>query len=85
LIQGNLTEEEKANGFVTEYPNAEFKLLKSNLDKNGNLTLEFTEVPGFTSGGSCRVGILTQEILKTVRQFPQVKKIELYPDSLFQP
>jgi hypothetical protein len=85
LIQGNLTKEEIANGFVTEYPNSEFKLLKSNLDKNGTLALEFTEVPGFTSGGSCRVGILTQEILKTVRQFPEVKKIELYPDSLFQP
>jgi regulator of protease activity HflC (stomatin/prohibitin superfamily) len=75
---------EIASGFSTEFPNADFKLLDSSL-KNGTLTLKFSEVPGFTTGGSCRVGILTQEILKTVRQFPQVKKIELYPDLLFQP
>jgi len=85
LIKGQLTEEEKSSGFTTEYPNPNFKLLSSNLSGNGTLTLEFTEVPGFTSGGSCRVGIMMQEILKTVRQFPQVKRIVLKPDSLFEP
>jgi len=47
--------------------------------------LKFTEVPGFTSGGSCRVGLLMEEILKTVKQFPQVKSIVLEPESLFEP
>jgi hypothetical protein len=80
-----LTETEKLSGFVTEYPNADFKLLESNLSDAGTLTLKFTEVPGFTSGGSCRVGIMMQEILKTVRQFPEVKRIVFKPDSLFEP
>jgi spore germination protein GerM len=85
LIKGQLTDEEKNQGFATEYPNQEFKLLKSNLTESGTLTMEFTEVPGFTSGGSCRTGILMEEILKTVRQFPEVKKIVFKPDSLFEP
>lgn len=85
LIKGQLTEEEKASGFVTEYPNPQFKLLNSELSDKGTLTMEFTEVPGFTSGGSCRTGILMEEILKTVRQFPEVKKIIFKPDSLFEP
>jgi len=85
LIKGQLTEEEKSKGLTTEYPNPGFKLLESSLNKNGTLTLEFTEVPGFTSGSSCQVGIMMQEILKTVRQFPQVKSIVFKPDSLFEP
>jgi hypothetical protein len=85
LIKGQLTEKEKSEGFITEFPNADFKLLESNLSEKGKLTLKFTEVPGFTSGGSCRVGLLMEEILKTVKQFPQVKSIVLEPESLFEP
>lgn len=85
LIKGQLTEKEKSEGLTTEFPNSEFKLLESNLNEKGKLTLKFTEVPGFTSGGSCRVGLLMEEILKTVKQFPQVKSIVLEPESLFEP
>lgn len=84
LIKGQLTEGEKAGGFTTDLPNADFKLLASNLSDSGTLTLKFTEVPGLTSGDSCRVGLLMEEILKTVRQFPQVKRIVFQPDSLFE-
>ncbi len=84
LIKGKLTEKEIASGFFTEFPNADFKLLDSSL-KNGTLTLKFNEVPGFTTGGSCRVGILATEIVKTAKQFPEVKKVVFDPESIFEP
>jgi len=84
LIKGELTEEERAQGFTTEFPNPDFKLVGVNL-KDGVLYLEFTEVPGFTTGGSCRVSLLTNQIIKTAKQFPEVKEVVLLPESLFQP
>lgn len=85
LIEGKLTEKEKSEGFSTEFPNKDFKLLSSSLDENGVLTLEFSEVPGFTTGGSCRVGILASEIIKTAKQFPGIKEVVFEPESLFEP
>jgi EmrB/QacA subfamily drug resistance transporter len=84
LISGDLTEEEKQEGFSTEFPHQGFSLVSSNL-ADGILTLTFTEVPGFTTGGSCRVSILSTEIIKTAEQFPQVDEVILQPDFLFQP
>lgn len=85
LIQGNLTDQEKAEGFTTEFPNKDFKLVKSSLDK-GILTLDFAEVPGFTSGGgACRLKLLASEIIRTARQFPEVRRVVLEPDALFVP
>jgi len=84
LIKGELTEEERALGFTTEFPNPDFKLLGANL-KDGVLYLEFTEVPGFTTGGSCRISLLTNQIIKTAKQFPGVNEVVLLPESLFQP
>ena len=84
LILGNLTTKEISQGFETEFPNQGFKLLGANL-KNGALTLEFTEVPGFTSGGSCRIGLLAAQITKTAKQFPGVKNVVFIPDQIFQP
>ena len=84
LLKGKLTEKEQAAGFFTEFPNEKFKLLDSSL-ADGKLTLKFSEVPGFTTGGSCRVGILASEIIKTAKQFPEVKKIIFDPETLFEP
>lgn len=84
LIQGNLTEEEKAQGFRTEFPNPDFKLLGANL-VNGTLTLNFTEVSEFTTGGACRIRILRNEIIKTAEQFQGVEKVDFQPEELFQP
>lgn len=84
LLRGQLTEQEKSQGFTTDYPDSGFRLLNSDLNDSGRLTLEFTEVPGFTSGGSCQSGIVMEEILKTVRQFPEVKSIVFKPDTLFE-
>jgi hypothetical protein len=84
LIEGRLTEKEKSEGFTTEFPNKSFRLLNSTL-KDGTLTLEFSEVPGFTTGGSCRVKILGSGIIRTAKQFPEVKKVVLEPETLFEP
>jgi hypothetical protein len=85
LISGQLTSTEKEQGFLTEFPNPGFKLLDANYDYDSEtLALRFTEVPGFTDGGSCRVGILANEIIKTAKQFG-VKNVVFIPESLFQP
>jgi hypothetical protein len=85
LLKGELNQAERDAGFQTEFPNQDFKLNDYNLNDKGVLTLTFTEVPGFTTGGSCRVGLLSSQIIKTAKQFSQVKKVVLEPESLFQP
>jgi hypothetical protein len=84
LLTRSLTSAEKDQGFASEFPNRDFHLLKASV-VNGVATLEFTEVPGFTSGGSCRVGILAAQIEKTAKQFPTVKSVVFKPATLFQP
>jgi hypothetical protein len=84
LIKGEITQAEKDNGFATEFPNEDFKLISANL-KDGVLFLEFTEVPGFTTGGSCRTSILANQIIKTAKQFTGVNEVILLPESIFQP
>lgn len=84
LLKGQLTEEEIADGFQTEFPHLTFKLLSTNLE-NGVLTLEFDDPDSFTIGGSCRVGILLVQIKKTALQFEEVQEVIIEPDTLFQP
>lgn len=78
LLKGELSSQEKSQGFDTEFPHPEFKLISTNL-KDGVLTLRFTEVPGFTSGGSCRLGLLYLQIKKTASQFPEVSDVNIEP------
>ncbi|MDD4409197.1 MAG: GerMN domain-containing protein [Candidatus Pacebacteria bacterium] len=84
LLKERLTEEEEKEGFRSEFPNDDFKLLSINLSE-GKLILLFSEVPGFTSGGSCRVSILANQIRMTALQFPEVKEVVIKPETLFQP
>lgn len=81
LLQGQILPSEK--GFSTEFPHPNFKLLSASL-ANGILTLKFTEVPGFTTGGACRTGLLRTQIIKTALQFSQVKQVIFSPE-VFQP
>ncbi len=84
LISGEILESESNNGFSTEFPNPDFRLLDSELS-NGILTLEFSTVPGFTTGGACRVTILASQITKTAEQFSDVIEVKLLPEEIFQP
>ncbi len=85
LIQWALFGTEKDQWFTTDFPNAKFRLLSTNITAEGILTLEFTEVPGFTDGGSARMLIMANSIIKTAKQFPGVKKVVFVPETLFQP
>ena len=85
LIKWNLTSWENSQWFVTEFPNTNFKLLSADLAGDGILSLQFTEVPGFTDGWSARMLILWNVIQKTALQFPNVKKVVFTPETIFQP
>jgi len=64
--------------------NDEFVLKSINLKSDGTLVLEFPFIGGFTTGGSCRVGILTSQIEQTAKQFASVKTVVFTP-AVFQP
>ena len=85
LIKGDLTAEEIKKWFTTEFPNSKFDVAGLELTPDGVLTIEFTEVPGFTDGGSARMLILSNTIEKTALQFPGVKKVIFLPETIFQP
>jgi len=84
LLEGKLTDSEKNAGFSTEFPNKDFKLTGANI-KDGVLSLEFSDNSNFTSGGSCRVGLLWAQIEKTAGQFAGIKEVKFIPETLFQP
>lgn len=84
LLKGELTAQERASGFSTEFPHPEFKLLGASL-KGGVLTLKFADPKGFTSGGACRTSLLAAQIIKTAQQFPEVREVRFEPETLFQP
>ncbi len=84
MINGELTDDERAQGFSTEFPNPDFKFLNLSLTDDV-LTLTFTTVNSFTSGGSCRVGLLAKQISLTAKQFSEVDEVRFEPYSLFQP
>jgi len=84
LIRGELTRAERDLGFKTEFPGRELQFLGARLE-NGVLYLKFSDPSGFTSGGSCRIGLLKAQIKKTVMQFDTVKSVVYEPETLFQP
>jgi hypothetical protein len=84
LIQGKLAQEEEQRGFSTNFPGEGFELTGANLE-DGALTLAFDDPNNFTSGGSCRVGILKAQIERTAQQFTEVDEIRFQPETLFQP
>jgi hypothetical protein len=84
LLLGNISPEERAAGITTEFPLEGFALKSANLS-GGVLTLEFLDPKNKTSGGSCRTGILWEQIEATAKQFPEVTEVKFKPDTLFQP
>jgi hypothetical protein len=84
LLQGALTQKEKNDGYVTEFPLTDVKLSGAGL-REGILTLSFWDPQNKTSGGSCRVRLLWAQVERTARQFPQVREVRFQPPTLFQP
>lgn len=84
LFRGDLTPEERAQGIVTEFPLQGLDLeYVSNRD--GVVTLTFSDPYNKTSDGSCRVGILWFGIEATAKQFFPTNSIIFSPTELFQP
>lgn len=84
LLKSELTAEEKTQGLTTEFPLPGLTLKSASIDK-GKAILTFDDPQGKTSGGSCRVSILREQIEKTAVQFPGITSVELRPVELFQP
>lgn len=84
LLRGEITSAERAQGITSEFPLAGVVLQSASLVK-GELTLTFADPQNKTGGGSCRVGILWQQIEATAKQFPEVKSVRFLPEELFQP
>jgi len=84
LLKGELTSQEISQGITSEYPLEGFSLEAASLN-NKVLTLTFKDSGGKTVGGSCRVGILWNQIKATAKQFPEVSEVKFMPEELFQP
>lgn len=81
VLVGEITPEDKEQGYSTFFPQHELNLTQANVVKN-TLTLEFD---GALSGEGhpCAKKLLQTQIEKTALQFPEVKKVKIVPESIF--
>lgn len=84
LLKGDITDEEASEGFQTEFAPGKLSY-KSLMVKDGTATIEFQDDNGFTSGGSCRAGLLATQIKKTLLQFDTIDKVVFANEDMFQP
>ena len=84
FLSSTLTEADRGAGLTSEFPLAGVSLIDLAL-RNGNLIVKLADPNNKTSGGSCRVSILRQQLEAVVRQFPEVKTVNFQPAELFQP
>jgi spore germination protein GerM len=84
LLRGRLTYPETNDGYSSDFPHAGFSLVGSELNKQGTLTLRFSEVEGFSvRGDSCQMKRVAESIRLTVMQYPDVKKVIFEPKGMF--
>ncbi|MBI5456632.1 GerMN domain-containing protein [Candidatus Kaiserbacteria bacterium] len=84
LLRGELSQEERSQGIITEFPLEGVALQKAAIE-HGVATLTFSDPQNRTGGGSCFVSILWQQIEATAKQFPTVSSVRFVPEELFQP
>ncbi len=84
FLSSPLTEADREAGLTSELPLAGVSLIDLAL-RDGDLIVKLTDPNNKTSGGSCRVSILRQQLEAVVRQFPEVKTVDFQPAELFQP
>jgi hypothetical protein len=85
-LKGELTADEKAAGFSTEFPLRGLSLASLNLKSDGTLEISLNDSESKTNGGACRVGLLAAQIVKTAQQFATVQQVRFVPeDAFFQP
>lgn len=84
LIEGKLTDAEKARGITTEFPLDGLTLTRAEL-KGWIVMLSFDDPNNKTSGGACRATILRKQIEATAKQFEGIQEVEFVPSTVFQP
>jgi len=85
LLQGP-TAEEKSKGFSSEFPLEGVTIEDATLsDPDGTLTITLNDPNNKTVGGSCRITIIVNQVIKTALSIPGVKTVEILPEDLFQP
>jgi hypothetical protein len=68
---------------LARHMHPDFYVKSLNLE-DGILSIDFPDIPSFTTGGSCAQGINRLMVEKTALQFPEVKQIKLSA-GMFQP
>ena len=84
LISDKINDADSAHGLSSEFPLDGFILTDTALI-DGSLLLTFEDPLHKTSGGSCRVNIMWQQIEATAKQFAEVRQVTFTPTELFQP
>lgn len=85
LLSGPTAEEEAA-GFSSEFPLEGVGLESiSGPDSDGVLTITLSDTANATTGGSCRVGILSAQLTKTGLSIPGVESVVILPEEILQP
>lgn len=85
LLSGPTAEEEAA-GFSSEFPLDGLSLESiSGPDSEGVLTVTLSDTENATTGGSCRVGILSAQLTKTGLSIPGVESVVILPEEILQP
>lgn len=85
LLQGP-TSEETQSGLSSEFPLQGLSLeAVQGPNAEGVLTLTLNDPQSSTVGGSCRVGILAAQLIKTALSIEGVESVEMLPEDMFQP
>jgi spore germination protein GerM len=91
LLENKLTEEEKTFGLNSPFEDPNYADRFENFElesvdiNNGVAKLTFNDPDYFSSGGSCRVGLMASMIDLTVKQFGSVDQVTYSPFDVFQP
>lgn len=92
LLTNELTATELNTGLIADYLDPDYAARKAKLSideitvANKIATVEISDPLQFTSGGSCRGGILASALVNTLKQFDEINSVNFLPtDELFQP
>lgn len=80
LLKGP-TEQEKADGYLSNIINSGVKIQSLTIDQQGTAKVDFDETLERGVGGSCRVAAIRSQITNTLKQFPTVKNVIISIDG----
>lgn len=92
LLTNQLTASEINSGLTADYLDPDYAARKAEFEiesitiENGVATVTLNDPMDFTSGGSCRSGILSSALANTLTQFEEIDSVVFLPvDQVFQP